>query len=271
MINDPIPNLHVNITRLCRALSIVFIASLLLVVSGCGSEEAAPTVAPEGPTSTSSAILAATATSTIESATATNATEPAADNEGAEVATASSIESDDNTDEADISEPVIICDKEIALDLVGHPQYTELFNQLGCPLDSASLEPVAINEFGPGPEYDRFMLWFSTTNQIYVLRPDRSWTSFNDTWTEDEAEIMCNPTDGEMTSPPLPRRGFGKLWCADETLQEVMGTIVREERLCQHTVLQDFEEGQLLGCFEDATIRYLQIFNDGTWDMKFVQ
>jgi hypothetical protein len=50
-----------------------------------------------------------------------------------------------------------------------------------------------------------------------------------------------------------------------------MGTIPREERLCQHTVVQSFENGRLLACFEDATIRYFRLLNDGAWDLLIVQ
>lgn len=45
-----------------------------------------------------------------------------------------------------------------------------------------------------------------------------------------------------------------------------MGPVPREERLCQHAVVQQFERGRLLACYEDATIRYIRLLNDGTWD-----
>jgi hypothetical protein len=54
-------------------------------------------------------------------------------------------------------------------------------------------------------------------------------------------------------------------------LIDKMGTIDREERLCQHTVVQRFEKGRLLACFEDATIRYFRLLDDGTWDMVMVR
>ena len=83
--------------------------------------------------------------------------------------------------------------------------------------------------------------------------------------------LSCNPLNVAPTSPPLPRRGFGKLWCTVDGLQEKLGTIEREERLCQHTVVQRFERGRLLACFEDATIRYFRLLDDGSWDMIKVQ
>ena len=149
--------------------------------------------------------------------------------------------------------------------------YADPEQRLGCALDVASFEPVGLQEFGAAPDYDRFMLWFGSENQIYVLFPDKTWLAYSDTWEEGEPEILCNPTDGPSTSPPLPRRGFGKLWCTVESVQQQLGTSDREERLCQHAVAQRFEQGRLLACFEDATIRYFRLLNDGTWDLESVQ
>ena len=45
-----------------------------------------------------------------------------------------------------------------------------------------------------------------------------------------------------------------------------MGLVEREERLCQHTVTQRFQQGRLIACYEDATIRFFRVMDDGTWD-----
>lgn len=160
------------------------------------------------------------------------------------------------------------CSVEYDLDLAGYP---DLDQRMGCALSKAEYDAVAINEFGEGPDYTRFMLWFSDEGQIYVLFPDQTWQAFLDTWSEDQPEISCNPLTVPPTSPPLPRRGFGKLWCTVEGLQDKLGTIEREERLCQHTVVQRFEKGRLLACFEDATIRYFRLLDDGNWDMVMIR
>ncbi len=149
--------------------------------------------------------------------------------------------------------------------------YPDIHTYLGCALAEASFDPVAINEFGAGPAYDRFMLWFGSENQIYVLQPNKTWQVYADNWTEDQPTFTCNPLAGEATSPPLPRRGFGKIWCTVEGLQATMGSIEREERLCQHTVTQSFAHGRLLACYEDATIRFFRIMDDGTWDQMLTQ
>jgi len=148
--------------------------------------------------------------------------------------------------------------------------YPGIHTHLGCALATASFESVAVNEFGAGPEYDRFMLWFSSENQIYVLTPDKAWQVFADTWTEEQKTFTCNPLGGDATSPPLPRRGFGKIWCTVDGLQEMMGAAAREERLCQHTVTQRFERGRLLACYEDATIRFFRIMDGHTWDQMLI-
>lgn len=160
------------------------------------------------------------------------------------------------------------CTQEADIALANYPDLQAL---MGCALGPAIFDPVAINEFGPGPDFDRFMLWFSHEGKIYVLRPDKAWQAYPDTWTEDQPTFACNPLDSEATSPPLPRRGFGKLWCEHQELQTMMGTITKEERLCQHTVLQPFQNGRLLACYEDATIRYFRVMDDQSWDQVLVR
>jgi hypothetical protein len=149
------------------------------------------------------------------------------------------------------------------LDLAG---YQDLEEKLGCAVEAADFAAVGFNEFGPGPEYDRFMLWFEKELQIYVLLPDHRWEVFPDTWSEAQPTFTCNPLGGTPESPPLPRRGFNKVWCGVNGLSEIMGTVTVEERLCQHAVVQRFEQGRLLACYEDATIRYIRLRNDQTWD-----
>jgi hypothetical protein len=221
------------------------------------TQAAAPT-ATEGAVDPAAATVPATVTSTV-AATDAGGVSPA----GA----AGSV-----TPTVAVSLPLVAapaCAVETSAELAG---YNELAARLGCPLADAMVEQVAINEFGEGPAYNRFMLWFGDEQQIYVLQPDGGWLAYTDTWNSDEPEILCNP-DGvdPETSPPLPRRGFGKLWCTVESVRLTMGVIDREERLCQHAVVQRFEQGRLLACFEDATIRYFRLLEDGSWDMEMVQ
>jgi hypothetical protein len=255
----PEQNLHRSLAayrpRTPRVWLVLVVASFWL--AACGSPEATPT-----PTATP---LPATATATvtpvpIEAIPTTIPATPTIVPVGAGAAT------------PEVSVPAVEegsnCSVEYDLDLVG---YQNLQQRLGCALSKATYDPVAINEFGEGPEYSRFMLWFSQDLEIFVLLPDGTWQAYLDTWADDQPEISCNPLNTSPTSPPLPRRGFGKLWCTVDGLQEQLGLIDREERLCQHTVVQRFEQGRLLACFEDANIRYFRLLDDGTWDMEMMR
>lgn len=255
-------------TPAVRLLPYTFVFGLLcvlsLMLSACGKdEEATPTPAP-APTAAEVVTAAPPTDSPLPSPTVANAqpVEPAPPTAVVTVTVAA------NGSTAVFVplevEPGIDCEIESHIDLAGYPNLEET---LGCPTEAALLDPIAINEFGEGPQFDRFMLWFSHEGLIYVLFPDGRWQSFKDTWDESEPTYPCNPLGGEPDSPPLPRRGFGKLWCSDPELQEVMGAVYKEERLCQHSVLQRVGSGRLLACFEDATIRYFRILDNHTWDV----
>lgn len=239
------------------------VLTAIILLCACGRAEAEPTATPPAtgdatPTATAQAGSASQSDDTAMiqvtleptpavGPAAANATIPSAD-----AVTTAPVVVEETTD----------CVLESDLDLAG---YAELESVMGCAVDAAHTEPVGFNEFGPGPEFDRFMLWISWESQIYALLPEGTWQVYEDTWTEEQPAFACNPLGGEPASPPLPRRGFGKVWCEHEELQEQMGTIEVEERLCQHTVTQEFEHGRLIACFEDATIRYYHLFSDGTW------
>lgn len=250
-----------------RNLIVVFAVASMLLLAGCGDDPApteTPTLAP--PTATSHAVVPSEPTppptNTLPAPAAATVSVTAASPITTAITDAAVV-----TPTAPSGEP-IVCSTEPNADLAG---YGDLIARLGCPVADATFDPVAINEFGAGPDYDRFMLWFSSEHQIYVLFQDHTWLAYTDTWSESEPEILCNPDKGPETSPPLPRRGFGKLWCTVDSVRLQLGTIDREERLCQHSAVQRFERGRLLACFEDATIRYYRILDDGKWDMERVQ
>lgn len=235
----------------------VSVALLLVLLAACGGEEATPTPTLAMPTS---APTIATITPLSEETLPVSIEAPVTQAAGMIATPTVTVLTVDESDGQ--------CSIGYDMDLAGYP---DLNHKLGCALGAGSYDPVGINEFGVGPEYDRFMLWFSDEKQIYVLFPDQTWQSYRDTWDESQPEFSCNPLNAPPTSPPLPRRGFGKLWCSVAGLQEQMGMIEREERLCQHTVVQSFEQGRLLACFEDATIRYFSLMNDGTWNLLMVK
>lgn len=251
------------LTELRRTALVLALVITAVIVAACGRSEAAEPTPTPAPTA---AVAAATPsppppgddTAMIQvTLEPTPAVGPAAMGANETIPNADAV----------TSAPVVIeaspdCVLESDLDLAG---YSGLEAVMGCAVTPARTEPVGFNEFGPGPEYAGFMLWISWEGQIYALLSDGNWQVFADTWTDEQPTFSCNPLGGEPSSPPLPRRGFGKVWCEHADVRDDLGTIEVEERLCQHTVTQEFERGRLIACFEDATIRYYQLFNDGTW------
>ena len=247
-------------TGLMRLLLLVL---LLLILTACGDRDE-PTPTPSAATSTPLPTATVALEDTVMEVVTLEPTpvQSLADSTVPLIATANAAITS--------SAPVVVeesvdCPVEPDLDLAGYP---DLEVRMGCPLEPAIYESVALNEFGPGPNYDRFMLWFGWEELIYVLFPDGHWETHSDTWTDEMPIFTCNPLQGDPESPPLPRRGFGKLWCDEPGLSDTMGFIDREERLCQHAVIQPFLGGRMIACFEDATIRYFQIFDDNTWALE---
>jgi hypothetical protein len=244
-------------------------AVLVVMLAACGGDDPTPTptatAAPEA-TATSAESADETATPVDDTTMIEVTLEPTPMTSTAENLAADDSETITSASIAIQTTPVVEvsrdCEVESDLDLAGYP---ELESVMGCALAPALSEAVGFNEFGPGPEFNKFMLWLSWEDQIYTLFPTGTWRASVDDWTDEMPEFSCNPLAGEPTSPPLPRRGFGKVWCDNPDVRDTMGTITVEERLCQHSVIQMFENGRVIACFEDATIRYFKLFNDNTW------
>ena len=274
----PIANLHsphlsTSLLRHARHGMLVFFTCLLLTACG-GGEEAAPAAeAPVSALPTTEATVSAAAAPTDTTAPATAAATPegiatlATAPIAAGAVTTTTAPTDSMTASTTLAAETEDCAIESSLDLVGYPH---LEQRMGCATEPPVFDPIAINEFGDADKpTDRFMLWFGTEKTIYVLLPDGTYQTHLDTWDEaTEPTYPCNPLGGVEDSPPLPRRGFGKLWCSSPELQAILGTVPREERLCQYAVLQRFQSGRLLACFEDATVRYFRILNNGRWDLQ---
>ena len=270
----------------CTLIMAALLLALLLMLTACGGNEPATptattetaatptTVAPEGDTTTPAQAAAAPTSALPTPAAQAGAPTAASPTTSSALTAPTSTETGTVTSTPDGSAAVFTpleveeasdCEIESHLDLGGYPN---LIEQMGCPVAEAQIDPIGINEFGDAQPTDRFMLWFSHENQIYVLMPDGTYATYEDTWQEGvDPTHPCNPFGGEEDSPPLPRRGFGKLWCENQEIQEIMGAVPREERLCQYSVLQRFQDGRLLACFEDATIRYFRIMDDNTWNL----
>lgn len=240
---------------------------LVSLLAACSSDEPTPTpTATAAPEATATSIDEATAVAVDDTTMIVVTLAPTPMVSTAETLAADDSETITSASIAVETTPVVEenrdCEIESDLDLAGYP---ELGAIMGCALAPALSEAVGFNEFGSGPDYNKYMLWLSWEGQIYALFPDGVWRAYVDTWTEEMPDFSCNPLAGDPTSPPLPRRGFGKVWCDNPNVRDQMGTISVEERLCQHSVIQLFERGRVIACFEDATIRYFKLFNDNTW------
>jgi len=112
---------------------------------------------------------------------------------------------------------------------------------IGCPTDeSFALQGQAntgalqefwanVDEENPRLHYRSMMIWRADTLQIYVI--DSVYTPhasegtlmvYDDTWDESQPETP--PDCDEMTPPEgyqLPVRGFGKIWCEEELVDEI--------------------------------------------------
>ena len=243
-------------TRHARNLYLLMLC-LLLGACGRGNVEPTPT-----PTATDTAPTAAAEAINTPLAVVTVAPEPDVPTPAPVVATGAEAEVG-AADAIDMEvEAAVDCPLESHVDLAG---YTNVESIMGCPIDSGRNDIVAFNEFGPGPDFRQFMLWLSWEDLIYVLLPGGHWQAVVDSWSDEQPTYACNPFGGEPTSPPLPRRGFGKVWCENEEIQSAMGAVTVEERQCQYAVTQSFARGRIIGCFENAAVRYYQIFDDGQW------
>ncbi len=159
-----------------RALLLFALLSILiLVLAACGRDEEEPT--PTAAPAAESPLVVTTAPtdapdapdSPLPSPTAATPQEP--DTQADSVATAT-VNANGTTavfTPLEVDEG-IQCDIESHIDLAGYPDLEQV---VGCPTGEATTDPIAINEFGEGPDFDRFMLWFSDTDQN--LRPLARW------------------------------------------------------------------------------------------------
>lgn len=117
--------------------------------------------------------------------------------------------------------------------------------QLGCPTTSHRL-PMAEQSFEGGR-----MFWRSDTRDIYVLPWGQPYVRFDDTWDGSQPAYSC-PEAAPPQTPPTPQRGFGKVWCNQPLVRELLGNATSGERLVEVT-LQEFDAGLIFGTDEGMT------------------
>lgn len=125
-------------------------------------------------------------------------------------------------------------------DIPTQPDLAEGWNdeELGCPTTPGA---AAINT-AYAPFEGGQMLWRGDTDTIYVLYNDGRWESYPNEWEQSSQEFSC----GEESSPPTPKRGFGRVWCDHPAVREALGAVTADEIGDAASAVQDFGNGTIL-------------------------
>ena len=86
------------------------------------------------------------------------------------------------------------------------------------------------------------MFWREDNKLVYVMYGDGTWQSFEDTWEEGDPEYSCPDGRTQAVTPPTPKRGFGKVWCAQPAVRNRLGNATSDE-IGNNRWVQDFENG----------------------------
>jgi hypothetical protein len=110
------------------------------------------------------------------------------------------------------------------------------------------------------------MLWRDTSDSIYVVFDDGTWTVAQNRFVEGrDPEYSC----GIPQSPPSPRRGFSQVWCFHPNVKEKIGSAIEREVGYGMAgggpaeLFQDFEGGTMYQSHHFNTVYAL--FANGTW------
>jgi hypothetical protein len=129
--------------------------------------------------------------------------------------------------------------------------------RLGCPVNQGDIILSAEESFENG-----YMFWREDTDRIYAIYEDHTWQDFADIWYEGDPEFSC-PEIAPSTSPPTPKRGFGKIWCVKPGVRDKLGWALEEEKGANRWV-QDFERGVMI--ISDY-IGIAILYDDGIWQV----
>jgi hypothetical protein len=138
---------------------------------------------------------------------------------------------------------------------------SSVYSMLGCPTGPAHQSMSAEEQFECG-----FMLWRDSSDSVYVLFDDETWTISQDHFVDGrDPEYSC----GVPQSPPSPRRGFSKVWCYHPGVKEKIGNAIERESGYGMAgggpaeIFQDFEGGMMYQSNHFHTVYAL--FENGTW------
>lgn len=143
---------------------------------------------------------------------------------------------------------------------------------IGCPTEEAFETWGAIQEFwtnvdhvNPHMHFRSLMIWREDNEEIYVIDGTDTDASggvilaYTDTWEESQPSVP--PACEDMTVPDgyqLPVRGFGKIWCSEDLVDQIGWPANPEEGT---TMLVQPTETGLLMRIPAATMKYLVVLD----------
>jgi serine/threonine protein kinase len=129
-------------------------------------------------------------------------------------------------------------------------------DKLGCATNAAHGTWMAEETFQQGRTFWRQ----DREKYVIALYNSGSWGNYLGDWQEGEPEFTCGPE----SSPPTPKRGFGRVWCKYPEVRSGLGDATAQERGFNGTV-QDFERGTILRA--DSGTTYVMYSGDG-WETR---
>jgi predicted Ser/Thr protein kinase len=129
-------------------------------------------------------------------------------------------------------------------------------DKLGCATGGAHGAWMAEETFQKGR-----MFWRQDREKyVIALYSSGSWGDYLGDWQEGDPEFTCGPE----SSPPTPKRGFGRVWCNYPEVRSGLGNATALERGFNGTV-QDFNRGLIIRMDSGAT--YVMYSGDG-WETR---
>ncbi len=160
---------------------------------------------------------------------------------------------------------VVISDTSLLNYLIDYP---EVIDALGPFEEKHPGSNYARQHFGGGLTY-----WWdnpSGSNEFIYVIPDGQqevsgdgWSRYNDHWTPGEPPLP--PDCPDATEPLGPKNGFGKLWCYNYNVRDILRNPTDEETYDTVVTPERYDEGIILPIPIDNQI--LILFDDGTWQI----
>jgi hypothetical protein len=107
-----------------------------------------------------------------------------------------------------------------------------------------------------------YMFWRGDTSEIYALPLAQPYRRFDDTWDESQPAYSC-PELAPSQTPPTPQRGFGKVWCNESMISQLLGAATSEEYLFDAR-LQEFDSGLIFEA--EQGVAYILETQSNNWE-----